>query len=163
MEATPDPDVDVMFVVPNGSFAGAEKLKVNIQEKFNRDPLPNESDIEKVWNAATLRNPALWNGTKFRLHSINQNDREEIVFNLGITSYKEFIGTNWSPDVKHLRDMGEKQYGNSQTYMSDALGVGALVVTSDNQIILIRRSSSVGEANGLYDIPGGHPEPQVRK
>ena len=45
--------------------------------------------------------------------------------------------------------------------MSDALGVGAFVLTSDDYVTFIRRSERVGEAQGLWDIPGGHPEPEV--
>ena len=45
--------------------------------------------------------------------------------------------------------------------MADPLGVGALLVTRDEQVVLIRRSPQQAEAPGLWDIPGGHPEPKV--
>lgn len=43
-----------------------------------------------------------------------------------------------------------------------ALGVGACVVSSDGCVVLMRRSAHVGEGAGLWDVPGGHPEPSVR-
>jgi len=49
-----------------------------------------------------------------------------------------------------------------QVYMSDALGVGAFLVSSDEQVVLMKRGEHLAEAPGLWDIPGGHPEPQVR-
>ena len=45
--------------------------------------------------------------------------------------------------------------------MSDALGVGALVETADHQVVFLKRSENLAEEPGLWDIPGGHPEPQV--
>ena len=41
--------------------------------------------------------------------------------------------------------------------------MGALVETADNYTILLKRSEHCGEAVGLYDIPGGHPEPKVKQ
>lgn len=38
-------------------------------------------------------------------------------------------------------------------------GVSAAVCTSDDKILLIRRSKAVAEGQGLLDVPGGHPEP----
>jgi len=45
--------------------------------------------------------------------------------------------------------------------MSDALGVGALMESSDGQVVLMKRAEHLAEAPGLWDIPGGHPEPKV--
>ena len=41
------------------------------------------------------------------------------------------------------------------------LGVGAVLVTSDDFVILGRRSALVGELKGYVDLPGGHPEPSA--
>jgi hypothetical protein len=38
-------------------------------------------------------------------------------------------------------------------------GVSAVVVTSDRHVILLQRSGHVSEGQGLFDVPGGHPEP----
>jgi 8-oxo-dGTP pyrophosphatase MutT (NUDIX family) len=45
--------------------------------------------------------------------------------------------------------------------MSDALGVGAFLESADGQVVFLKRGEHLAEAPGLWDIPGGHPEPQV--
>ena len=157
-----DPDVIIMFNAPCGKLVSREKLKVHLSDNHNRKPLPPnmEQDIAKVWRRRVEKNPTLWNGTKFRLDAI-QMEGEHCIFKIGITSYRDFIGTNWSPIAKQINELGTHKFNNSQVYMSDALGVGSFVVTSDNYVIFLRRSKLCGEAQGLLDIPGGHPEPKV--
>ncbi|KAF8763347.1 Uridine diphosphate glucose pyrophosphatase like protein [Argiope bruennichi] len=78
---------------------------------------------------------------------------------LGLTSYKDFIGTNCASESEILINLGLQNHGNSQAYASDPLGVGALIVTNDNNIIFIRRSGQCAEFPFMVDRPGGHPEP----
>ena len=42
--------------------------------------------------------------------------------------------------------------------MSNPLGNGAIVETSDEKIIVLQRSNNVGESPGYYVFPGGHSE-----
>jgi len=44
--------------------------------------------------------------------------------------------------------------------MSDPLGNGAIVETSDEKIIVLQRSYNVVDFPGYYVFPGGHSEPQ---
>jgi 8-oxo-dGTP pyrophosphatase MutT (NUDIX family) len=44
--------------------------------------------------------------------------------------------------------------------MSNPLGNGAIVETSDQKIIVLQRSHNVGEFPGYYVFPGGHSEPE---
>lgn len=158
-----DPDVSIIFSLPRGQFASRKCLKVHLSNQFNRKKLPrcHEKQMDLVWEERCKQNPKLWNGTKFRLNSICFDDlKKNVVFNLGVTSYKEFICTNWSPNVKLFKELGNSDHSNSQIYLSDALGVGSLVHTADDFMILLRRSAHCGEAVGMWDIPGGHPEPQ---
>ena len=158
-----DPDVKIMFSAGKRPFTPRERLKVLLSSEYNRKTLPKtyEQNIEKIWAERLKLNSTLWNGTKFRIDRVSM-DNDTVIFHLGITCYKDFLGTNWSPDAKHLHELGKADCGNSQAYMSDALGVGSLVKTADDQCILIKRSLNCAEAAGLYDIPGGHPEPQVK-
>ena len=39
------------------------------------------------------------------------------------------------------------------------MGVGAIAVTNDDFVILMKRAAWTGEAPGKIDRPGGHPEP----
>ena len=43
-------------------------------------------------------------------------------------------------------------------HMSNPLGNGAIVETSDEKIIVLQRSNNVGESPGYYVFPGGHSE-----
>ena len=157
-----DPHVLIMYAVPKGQFVNRTKLKVRLSSTYNRKTLPPiyESTIAGIWDERKKQNPKLWNGTKFRIHSVGQ-ELSTPIFNLGVSDYRDFICTNWSPNAKIYHELGTQNFCNTQAYMSDALGVGSLVETSDHCMILLRRSVHVGEAVGLWDIPGGHPDPEV--
>ena len=80
---------------------------------------------------------------------------------LGLTDYKSLLGTNLGPDAVSLVALGASQ-GDERRYLADPLGVGAVTCTSDGYVVFLRRSQHVGEAAGMWDVPGGHPEPSVR-
>ncbi|KAM4621138.1 uridine diphosphate glucose pyrophosphatase NUDT22 isoform 2-T3 [Polymixia lowei] len=84
-----------------------------------------------------------------------------LTLRLGLTCYKDFLGTNWSCRVEELRKRGEAEFGESLALLAQPLGVGGVLCTFDGQVVLIRRSQKVAEAGGLLDIPGGHPEPKA--
>jgi len=58
-------------------------------------------------------NPTLWNGSKFRISSVSDGN-DGVTFHLGITSYKDFIGTNWSPSAAELRQLGSRDRSDTQ-------------------------------------------------
>ncbi len=164
LEKTLDHEVRIMHVVPGYKPVPRHRLKVQLSPDYNKKtlPYPHEENIDRVWEEKMKVNPKIWNGTKFRISSVEEHSENgNVIFNLGITDYKEFIGTNWAPNAKELHMLGTRDFGNTQAYMSDALGVGSLVQTIDNQCILLKRSHHCAEAVGLLDIPGGHPEPKV--
>lgn len=159
-----DKEVEIIYVVPNGKCCSSDKVNVRLSSDYNRKTLPKclESKIHKIWSEHLDANPSLWNGIKFRMDSIEEKPNDTTVtLNLGITCYRDFIGTNCSPNAHELCRLGEQKYDNSQAYMSDALGIGSVVKTADDCFILLRRSKVCGEAVGLLDRPGGHPEPKV--
>uniref|UniRef100_A0A8C9VQE6 Nudix (nucleoside diphosphate linked moiety X)-type motif 22 n=1 Tax=Scleropages formosus TaxID=113540 RepID=A0A8C9VQE6_SCLFO len=84
-----------------------------------------------------------------------------LTMQLGLTCYKDFLGTNWSKNVKELMREGEIQFGNPESFLAQPLGVGAVLQTVDKHVVFLRRSQKVAEAPGLLDIPGGHPEPKA--
>lgn len=45
--------------------------------------------------------------------------------------------------------------------MSNAIGVGAHTVTTDDFVVLMERAAWTGEGAGKVDRPGGHPEPEI--
>jgi len=130
-----------------------------LNSKFNRQPLPSdlEENIGTIWDERRRTNPSLWNGSKFRLGGYEQGEKN--ILHLGLTDYRDYLGTNWSPRVKELRELGIKHHENAQAHLSDPLGVAAFLVTRDNLVVLLCRSSLCAEAQNLFDCPGGHPEP----
>ena len=137
-------------------------VEVHLDPTYNRQKLPDNGEvaIEETWKEKLSANSTLFNGTKFRLNSIEEKD-SKLILNVGITDYKDFQGTNLSKDALDLQSKGLCDHDNSQAYMSDALGVGALVLTRDDFVVLLFRSKRCGEDTELWDRPGGHPEPKV--
>ena len=139
-------------------------VSIRLDAKFNRKRLPEnfEAHINSSWEEQRARSPWLWNGTKFRYagHEYD-NDKNHLVVFLGITDYKAFLGTNCSPKCTVISQLGATDHDDTQAYMSDPVGVGALLLTSDDHVVLIKRSMKVGEEKGKLDLPGGHPEPMV--
>ncbi|XP_061755641.1 uridine diphosphate glucose pyrophosphatase NUDT22 [Nerophis ophidion] len=160
--------------------------------RFNRQSdAALERHIEEVWTARVSKEPWLFNGAKFRLHSFHlapppglpsaaeSSGRTAscqdstggersfgaparvLTLRVGLTSYKDYLGTNWSWRVEELCRRGEADFSSRQALLAQPLGVGAVMCTSDGQVVLIRRSQKVAEAGGKLDIPGGHPEPKA--
>lgn len=122
-------------------------------ERAKGDFCPRVSDQKSLDNRST---------------PVNQDkdtDDQELVppltLRLGLTCYKDYLGTNWSRRAAELRQLGEMEFGDPLALLAQPLGVGAILCTDDDQVVLIRRSQRVAEAGGLLDIPGGHPEPKV--
>lgn len=157
-----DADVELMLSIKDGYFVPRSNLNVVVSRSYNRRPLPEpyESDINVTWDKRVAENSKVWNGTKFRIDTATA-ENGSATFHIGLTDYKDFIGTNWSPNARTFVELGLKLCGNTHAYMSDALGVGAFVLTADDHIILLKRSAHCAEAPGMWDIPGGHPEPKV--
>ncbi|KAK6181529.1 hypothetical protein SNE40_009364 [Patella caerulea] len=157
-----DPDVSIMYCVRHSQFRSRNQIAVCLDNEYNRKSLPQKLDeaMEDVWKQRVDTNPKLFNGTKFRLDSVKEEDGGVVTINLGVTCYKEYLGTNWSKEPKLLQEYGREKYNNAQACLSDPLGVGSLVVTSDNYVIFLHRSKYCGEAPNLWDIPGGHAEPE---
>ncbi|CAM9212534.1 unnamed protein product, partial [Phaeothamnion confervicola] len=110
------------------------------------------------------RSPIIFNGTKFRLagmtYSTGRGGNPELTLRLALTDYRDFRGTNWSPQAACLVSDGLRDRSDGGVYLSQKLGVGAVLELSDGNVLLIRRSKHVAEGKGAVDVPGGHPEPK---
>ena len=62
-----------------------------------------------------------------------------------------------------LNFTGNHQYEppilNEFAFTGSKVGVGAITLTTDGFVVLVRRASWTGEGAGMIDRPGGHPEP----
>ena len=135
-------------VTANFSLSNARKLFPTI-----------EQTMETLWQEQLKRNDRLYNLSKFRLLDATV-DESKIHLNIGITDYKEMICTNHLTCIEEIQKYGELHYNDRHACFGDALGVGGVVVTQDDFIVLIKRSNWVAESQGCYDTPGGHAEPE---
>ncbi|XP_072293688.1 uridine diphosphate glucose pyrophosphatase NUDT22 isoform X2 [Eucyclogobius newberryi] len=216
-----DPEVSLLLHCADWKGLTKFQIEVELSERYNRQTDPAlEDHIEKLWKERIAKEPWIFNGAKFRLHSFSlacpkcstcpdseavdacakkcKDDLEELnckqadtfpmlstdecnggkataltskdfpkqegcalILRLGLTSYKDYLGTNWSEQAVELCRRGEMEFGDPLSLLAQPLGVGAVICTVDEQIVFIRRSQRVAEAGGLLDIPGGHPEPKV--
>ncbi len=80
---------------------------------------------------------------------INNN---HLTLHLGMTNYKELFYSN-SFTQQIISNFNSK-------YLSAALGISAILISADEQIVLIKRSETVGEYPGKLDVVGGHIHPK---
>ncbi|XP_042274581.1 uridine diphosphate glucose pyrophosphatase NUDT22 [Thunnus maccoyii] len=242
-----DPEVSVLLDCAAWRGLLQAQVQVELSERYNRQTdAALERHIEEMWSERVSKEPWLFNGAKFRLHSfslaspmcpssssvspkrspcthsshvpvsdcagdregelvnrqgemarnsfdqrngsVNQTENGDgvtqqktstlrrasstcdcraqeaealLALRLGLTCYKDYLGTNWSCRVAELRRRGEEEFNDPLALLAQPLGVGAVLCTDDGQVVLIRRSQKVAEAGGLLDIPGGHPEPKA--
>ncbi|KAF6987592.1 hypothetical protein CFC21_005217 [Triticum aestivum] len=145
------------------------RVSVRFGPSFDRIHHPDasleDSIGEVIWNQRLQQNPSLYNGTKFRYggHALHRSDESNQVYcvslHLGLTDYRTFVGTNLSPLWEKFLVPSQDDSVYCQ-HMSNPLGNGAIVETSDEKIIVLQRSNNVGESPGHYVFPGGHSEPQ---
>lgn len=160
-----DPEVSLLLLCPLGGLS-QEQVAVELSPAHDRRPLPGgDKTITANWETRLQAQPWIFDAPKFRLHSAtlsSSSPEPHLLLHLGLTSYRDFLGTNWSSSASSLRQQGAADWGDKQAYLADPLGVGAALVTADGFLVFLRRSQQVAEAPGLVDVPGGHPEPQVR-
>ena len=161
-----DPEVSLLLQCPPGGLP-EEQVRAELSAAYDRRPLPGgDKAITAVWESRLQAQPWLFDAPKFRLHSATLvptgSPGPQLHLCLGLTSYRDFLGTNWASSAAWLRQQGATDWGDKQAYLADPLGVGAALATADDFLVFLRRSGQVAEATGLVDVPGGHPEPQVR-
>ena len=118
--------------------------------------------IDQIWTEKTSANPRLYNASKFRLAEIQEPKDGKFLLEVGITCYKDLLGTHYCQRSSELvRKAKENQLPTPFAYMSNAIGVGAHTVTADNFVVLMQRAGWTGEGAGKVDRPGGHPEPDI--
>lgn len=153
----------LMIIVPHGRWLGREAVRISYGPQHQRKPHRNDQQIEAQWAAALSANHHLFDGSKFRLQRIQWVDETQmgIEVSIGLTSYKEYLGTHRiSPDDRAIlvKD-GLLHHADRDAHFSRALGCEALLVTADEQVVLLRRSCATATHSGLYNGPSGHPEP----
>ncbi|XP_013849621.1 nucleoside diphosphate-linked moiety X motif 22 isoform X5 [Sus scrofa] len=160
-----DPEVSLLLQCPPGGLP-EEQVRAELSPAYDRRPLPGgDKAITAIWESRLRAQPWLFDAPKFRLHSATLvptgSPGPQLLLHLGLTSYRDFLGTNWASSAAWLRQQGATDWGDKQAYLADPLGVGAALATADGFLVFLRRSGQVAEAPGLVDVPGGHPEPKA--
>ena len=148
---------------PQPGNGTVDKVQVDLSSKFDRKIIPElENLIEENWLELKKQlGDKLYNEDKFRIHSVKKTENDKVLVEVGITNYKEYVGTNLGKDLEVFLQHGLKEFSNKQACLSDALGVGSVVLTADDYLLLVRRSFEVAEGQGMTDFPGGHAEPKA--
>jgi len=92
--------------------------------------------------------------------STSQKEHPSLAIELGLTDYRSYLGTNASDSADRLIRDGLDIHEDREAFLSMKLGVGSVTLTADGFLVFILRSSHVAEAQGMVDVPGGHPEPE---
>lgn len=150
-------------LLADGRCLPMTKIMVDFSMQYNRQLHPEfEDQIKKLWESKINENKRLYNMSKFRLKSASTYTTNEamIHLNIGLTDYRDTVCTNHLSSLSELHTFGEQTYDDVHACFGDAIGVGGIVVTEDNFIILQKRSDWVAESKGCFDTPGGHAEPE---
>jgi len=109
-----------------------------------------ERMIEKTWRKclhdAGLQGHTLFDGRLCRLASV-QRDGAKLNLSIGLTGYREFLGTNaFNSNLIH-------KYG--QEVLANPVGISATIISSDGYVLLGLRSSNVMLCPGCIHPIGG--------
>jgi 8-oxo-dGTP pyrophosphatase MutT (NUDIX family) len=105
---------------------------------------------ESALRDAALHGRDLFSGAMTRLIGWTA-DANSLHLDLGPTDYRTFVGTNLRhPEIAN-------QFGRDA--LANPLGISIAVITSNNQIVLQKRSQHVFELPGYYHVGGGNVEP----
>lgn len=133
-------------------------VRVETGARFARTPHPTDAAIADVWAARLAASPRMFDAPKYRLASTAASEGQ-CVLRVGLTGYREYIGTHLSPEFSRLVADGES-INDANAHLSCALGVETVLLTADDHIVLLRRSREVATSAGEYNGPSGHPEPE---
>ncbi|KAK4408871.1 Nudix hydrolase 9 [Sesamum angolense] len=158
------PAFELLLSCPYG--LSPSEVSVVFDQTYDRIPHPDvtlENSISEIWDKRVQKNPSLYNGLKFRYggHTLSGRadsfQKTDFCLHLGLTDYRTFMGTNLNPLWERFLIPSEDDWRRCQ-HTSNPLGNGAIVETSDQEIVVLQRSTNVGEFPGHFVFPGGHPE-----
>ena len=120
--------------------------------------------VTAEWERRAKANSRLFNATKFRLAGVtcpaDPTNPKSCLIRVGLSCYGDYVGTNLLP-LDRWPSAEQVPTIDFEKAMGNALGVEALFITGDDDVVLFRRSKYVGDFAGFYSCPGGHPEPSV--
>ena len=131
-------------VLARGSWR-PDEIILKTNSSFHQLPQNWHLQMETFWRQKEKQGH--YNGRLVRLENF-RTVGAELHLELSGTDYKTLLFSN-EFTVNILA-------GHSEQMLARALGVSAVVKSSDNQIILMQRSALVGEYPNCFDLFGGH-------
>jgi len=136
-----------------GPFKRSDVVCTFSLDRMSTNP-ETEQLIEQAWQTrlalAEERGQSLFAGPMCRFEGWTVENGQLLV-NFGLTDYREFVGTNIANPAIQSR-FGEP-------FLANGTGVCSILLTSDNQIVIQRRSQSVFEHPGMLNFCGGSLNP----
>ncbi|KAL2239510.1 UNVERIFIED_CONTAM: Nudix hydrolase 9 [Sesamum indicum] len=130
---------------------------VTLENSISEHPrLFHFSNMSRLWAESCFLSGYGGHTLSGRADSFRKTD---VCLHLGLTDYRTFVGTNLNPLWERFLIPSEDDWRRCQ-HTSNPLGNGAIVETSDQEIVVLQRSTNVGEFPRHFVFPGGHPEPQ---
>ncbi|RQM10883.1 hypothetical protein B5M09_011909 [Aphanomyces astaci] len=145
----------------SGAAYTRSQVNIELSSVHNRRVHPSgalEQSIHDVWAAKLANNPRLFNGTKFRLAAFTATPTS-LHMEWGLTDYKTYLGLCSRCDV--VSSLATPPNQDTTIYLSNKIGVAGALLTADDKVCFLKRSSVVGAYPNMLDVPGGHPEPEV--
>ena len=102
--------VEAVSYVKNGKGVTEDMVDVEYDvSKYNmKSTEETRTMIERIWSRRTQENSRLYNATKFRLAAhCWDSDRRRVTMRVGLTDYKDHVGTNLSLDVAKYVGTGD--------------------------------------------------------
>jgi len=150
--------LEVVSVLKNGRGVFEEEVDVHFDmDKYGmKETEATRKMIEEIWREKTKKNSRLFNQSKYRLDSYKVDPISgKVDLFVGLTCYKDHVGTNLSETVDKLVGEGEHRFD----MLSQCVGVGGWVITQDKKVIFVESAAWKGEQACKIDRPGGHAEP----
>lgn len=167
------PNFELLFVC-KPSLREAQ-CTVVMDDAYRRRLDPStEHRIEELWQTMLAAHARLFNNSKFRLgrfewlarnggagENASADVTTRLVLHLGLTDYRECVGTNLRPaaELAELMEVGRAEYGDRNACLANAIGVETMLLTADDLLVLLKRSGAVALYGGHYNGVSGYPEP----
>lgn len=115
-----DVTLEPLFQV-KGHILTKDDIRIHYHpDLFARKELSRETEekISELFKVKCQANPRLYNASKFRFHDIGIDHEEQIELKVGLTDYRDLIGTHHSGICQELITVG-KSDGNVVNDASD--------------------------------------------
>lgn len=93
---------ELLFTLATTTGLSASEVEVSFSPQYNRRVhRPSEYLINMIWEERLGSNARLHDGEKFRFHDAILRDPNHIQLKLGLTGYKDYVGTHMRSPEEH--------------------------------------------------------------